>query len=231
MIRPKLYPVQSGTILTANLVNDIINRTEYAADLLRQYKLIAGTKMYVEPRYDGTRISFFKPVKGGAGASESGGVPISITWSTGTMACNLNPWTISQGGRRIRIDAADSANCGGGCIANQSSVAFGTIVTQNNNLNMRIAIAGNVEYESSLFDTLNIRLAGPGYSNQTVASGTGVNAGLGCVMGAPTVTYPVAQPLPLNKLSTYTIRVDFNTQDNRFHVNLFYETLLSFFLR
>lgn len=65
MIRPRLPKVASGTRLTTNLVNGIINRTEYAADLLRQYKLIAGTEMYVEPHYDGTRVSYFYPVGGG----------------------------------------------------------------------------------------------------------------------------------------------------------------------
>lgn len=65
MIRPRLSKVASGTRLTTDLVNDIINRTEYAADLLRQYKLIAGTEMYIEPHYDGTRVSYFSPVGGG----------------------------------------------------------------------------------------------------------------------------------------------------------------------
>ena len=55
----------SGTRLTTDLVNDIINRTEYAADLLRQYKLIAGNQMYIEPHYDGTRVSYLQPVGGG----------------------------------------------------------------------------------------------------------------------------------------------------------------------
>lgn len=66
MIRPRLPKVSSGTRLTTNLVNNIINRTEYAADLLRQYKLVAGTEMYVEPHYDGTRVSYLQPVGGGA---------------------------------------------------------------------------------------------------------------------------------------------------------------------
>ena len=65
MIRPILPKVTSGTRLTTDLVNDIINRTEYAADLLRQYKLIAGNQMYIEPHYDGTRVSYFSPVGGG----------------------------------------------------------------------------------------------------------------------------------------------------------------------
>jgi len=66
MIRPRLSKVASGTRLTTDLVNDIINRTEYAADLLRQYKLTAGNEMYVEPHYDGTRVSYLQPVAGGA---------------------------------------------------------------------------------------------------------------------------------------------------------------------
>ena len=66
MIRPRLSKVASGTRLTTDLVNDIINRTEYAADLLRQYKLTAGNGMYVEPHYDGTRVSYLQPVGGGA---------------------------------------------------------------------------------------------------------------------------------------------------------------------
>ena len=66
MIRPRLPKIASGTRLTTNLVNDIINRTEYAADLLRQYKLVAGNGMYIEPHYDGTRVSYLQPVAGGA---------------------------------------------------------------------------------------------------------------------------------------------------------------------
>jgi len=66
MIRPRLSKVASGATLTTELVNGMINRTEYAADLLRQYKLTAGTDMYVEPHYDGTRVSYLQPVAGGA---------------------------------------------------------------------------------------------------------------------------------------------------------------------
>ena len=66
MIRPRLPKLASGTRLTTDLINGIINRTEYAADLLRQYKLVAGNGMYVEPHYDGTRVSYYYPVGGGA---------------------------------------------------------------------------------------------------------------------------------------------------------------------
>ena len=66
MIAPKIPLVRDGQILSTNLVNSMIGRIEYAADLLRQYKLIAGNEMYVEPHFDGTRVSYFQPVGGGA---------------------------------------------------------------------------------------------------------------------------------------------------------------------
>lgn len=81
MIRPRLPKVASGTRLTTNLVNDIINRTEYAADLLRQYKLAAGNGMYVEPHYDGTRVSYLQPVAGGATPAQPISPPYRIVGS------------------------------------------------------------------------------------------------------------------------------------------------------
>jgi hypothetical protein len=66
MIAPQIQFVRDGQILSTNLVNSMIGRIEYAADLLRQYKLIAGDEMYVEPHFDGTRVSYFYPVAGGA---------------------------------------------------------------------------------------------------------------------------------------------------------------------
>lgn len=70
MIAPRIPLVRDGQILSTDLVNSIIARTEYAADLLRQYKLIAGDEMYVEPHFDGTRVSYFQPVAGGATPSQ-----------------------------------------------------------------------------------------------------------------------------------------------------------------
>ena len=66
MIAPRIPLAQNGQILTANLVNHIIARTEYAARLLREYRCVAGTDMFVEPHYDGTRVSYLQPVGGGA---------------------------------------------------------------------------------------------------------------------------------------------------------------------
>ena len=43
--------------MSVELVNGLIKRTEYAADLLRQYKCVAGTDISVVQEYDGTTIS------------------------------------------------------------------------------------------------------------------------------------------------------------------------------
>ncbi|NDD53752.1 hypothetical protein EBZ39_07720 [bacterium] len=65
MIRPRVGKANDGQIMSIELINGMIARTEYAADLLRQYKLVAGNAMYVEPHFDGTRVSYNQPVKGG----------------------------------------------------------------------------------------------------------------------------------------------------------------------
>ena len=67
MIAPKVSPVKDGQILSTNLVNSMIARIEYAADLLRQYKCISGgEEIYIEPHFDGTRVSYVQQVAGGA---------------------------------------------------------------------------------------------------------------------------------------------------------------------
>ena len=67
MIAPKVPLVRDGQILSTNLVNSMIGRIEYAAELLRQYKCISGEEeIYVEPHFDGTRVSYLQQVAGGA---------------------------------------------------------------------------------------------------------------------------------------------------------------------
>lgn len=65
MIYPRLDKVRNGQRMSVELVNGLIKRTEYAADLLRQYKPLAGTDISIAQRYDGTTISR------GAAAAES----------------------------------------------------------------------------------------------------------------------------------------------------------------
>ena len=56
MIYPRLNRVRNGQRLSVELVNGLIKRTEYAGDLLRQYKCVAGTDISVVQEYDGTTI-------------------------------------------------------------------------------------------------------------------------------------------------------------------------------
>ena len=79
MIAPKVPLVRDGQILSTNLVNSMIGRIEYAADLLRQYKLVAGDEMYIEPHFDGTRVSYLQPVAGGVTPPTK---TYSIPWNT-----------------------------------------------------------------------------------------------------------------------------------------------------
>ena len=58
MIYPRLNRARNGQRLSVGLVNGLIKRTEYAADLLQQYKLLAGTNTEVEQSYDGTVVSY-----------------------------------------------------------------------------------------------------------------------------------------------------------------------------
>lgn len=57
MIYPRLNRVRNGQRMSVELVNGLIKRTEYAADLLRQYKTIAGDDIAIEQQPDGRRIS------------------------------------------------------------------------------------------------------------------------------------------------------------------------------
>jgi len=57
MIRPPLPRVSEGQILDLNLTNQIIQRTEYAADLLRQYRPLAGENIGVSQEQYGRRLS------------------------------------------------------------------------------------------------------------------------------------------------------------------------------
>jgi hypothetical protein len=99
MIREKLSNLSSGNIITVDLINRIINRIEYAAGLLAQYKTVAGSQIYVEPHFDGTRISFDRPVGGGSQPSFRGGnAPFpNPNWPLPAVLINYNDFTLTYG--------------------------------------------------------------------------------------------------------------------------------------
>jgi hypothetical protein len=71
-IVPAIRPIRSGKILDTNLLNHMIQRTEYGADLLAQYKMLAGTNMFVEQASGGLSVSYLTAVAGGAGTGSGG---------------------------------------------------------------------------------------------------------------------------------------------------------------
>lgn len=60
MIRPPLPRARDGDVLGLGLMNGIINRVEYAADLLRQGKPLAGNNIAVQENYNGSLISYIE---------------------------------------------------------------------------------------------------------------------------------------------------------------------------
>ena len=57
MIYPRLEKIRNDQRMSVELVNGLIKRTEYAADLLRQYKLVAGSGIDIQDSSGATTIS------------------------------------------------------------------------------------------------------------------------------------------------------------------------------
>jgi len=66
-IVPPIRPIRDGKILDVNLINQIINRTEYGAELLARYKMVAGSNIFVEQAGNGLGVSYLTALAGGAG--------------------------------------------------------------------------------------------------------------------------------------------------------------------
>lgn len=235
MIRPKLQRVASGTRLTTDLVNAIINRTEYAADILRQYKLIAGNQMYVEPHYDGTRVSYYYPVGGGATPKGSpitippnnSYTPFNLTWSVAGNACIQNPWVISNSGYSIRVNIADSENCGGNCSIQQAASAQTLFNTGNDILDLYISGSGIVEQHTLGYDGLNVSVVA-GTFNKRVLRLDSPGGGLQCIMGPARETYLVNSPYRIPANTNCNIILEMNTGDNLFHVGAYFNININF---
>jgi len=66
-IVPPIRPIRDGKILDVNLINHIIQRTEYGAELLARYKMVAGLNIFVEQAGNGLGVSYLTALAGGAG--------------------------------------------------------------------------------------------------------------------------------------------------------------------
>jgi hypothetical protein len=83
-IIPPIRPIRDGKILDTNLINHIIQRTEYGAELLSRYKMVAGSNMFVEQAGNGLGVSYLTALAGGAGTGSGGAGTGSGGAGTGT---------------------------------------------------------------------------------------------------------------------------------------------------
>jgi hypothetical protein len=83
-IVPPIRPIRDGKILDVNLINQIINRTEYGAELLARYKMVAGSNIFVEQAGNGLGVSYLTALAGGAGTGSGGAGTGSGGAGTGT---------------------------------------------------------------------------------------------------------------------------------------------------
>jgi hypothetical protein len=115
---PRIPPVSDGQRLNFGLVNHIIKRTEYAAELLRKYKCVAGDDMFVEPHYDGTRVSYLQAVGGGVKPQpiETGKMFIGIAASTGALRSvqTINNFVVKNTLAVLDPPLGGATNLGGG---------------------------------------------------------------------------------------------------------------------
>jgi hypothetical protein len=83
-IVPPIRPIRDGKILDVNLINHIIQRTEYGAELLSRYKMVAGSNIFVEQAGNGLGVSYLTALAGGAGTGSGGAGTGSGGAGTGT---------------------------------------------------------------------------------------------------------------------------------------------------
>lgn len=91
---PRIPEVRDGQILSTNLVNHIIRRTEYAAGLLAEYKMIAGDSISLEQQFDGTRVNaeLVEAAKFNiVGTATVGGVNIGFLYNGSTFTDIIYP--------------------------------------------------------------------------------------------------------------------------------------------
>ena len=142
-----------------------------------------------------------------------------ITWDTSIYSGqnNGNPWTVSNGGSRLRVDLEDSANCGGANSNTQSGTATATIEVVGADVALGLAFSGIAERQDTGYENISFYLDG-----NLVASATSPGGNLGCEMAAAVVTYHVAPPYILTA-GLHTLEVNFSSGDPLYHVSSYYQ--------
>lgn len=151
---------------------------------------------------------------------------VSINWSLSQSGVSAPyGWNISNGGRTIRFDVQNSADCGGPNGNIQSGVATATLGAPSR-FNMNVSLTGLAERQDSGYENMTLRL-----NNTNIVSSTSPGGNQGCASGGPVVqSILVPGPYFLAKNSVNSFRLTFTTADEFFHVNCFYQCNLAFTL-
>jgi hypothetical protein len=148
----------------------------------------------------------------------------NLSWNTtqSGLVAGAGGWVISDQGRTIRFNVQNSANCGGSNSGTQSGVATATISTTERVL-LGVNLTGQGELQDSGFERMTLTLNG-----QQIKTATSQDQNQGCATGPVIQTEIRPSPYFLEKGSVNTFRLDFTTADGLFHVNAFYECILTF---
>jgi hypothetical protein len=143
----------------------------------------------------------------------------NITWDTSVYygQNNGNPWTVSNGGSRLRFDLEDSENCGGSNNNTQSGTATATIAVVGSEVELDFSFSGIGELQLSGFENIFFYL-----DENLIASATSAGGELGCEMGEIVAEFFVEPPYILTE-GEHTLRVEFDSADELFHVGSYYQ--------
>jgi hypothetical protein len=161
-------------------------------------------------------------------SKNSSTIPLAVSWSlsqtnTGSFG---GGWVVSNGGRTIRFNVENSANCGGPNGSQQFGTATATILGGTSGYRFVPSMVGFGERQDTGFDQMTLYFNG-GF----IVQGDAPGGKLGCVTAAPVVQTPSSIPFQtIAPGSTNTFTCYFDTVDGLYHVNSYYELQLAFYL-
>jgi hypothetical protein len=161
-------------------------------------------------------------------SKNSSTVPLTVTWSLSqtNTGSNGGGWVVSNGGRTIRFNVENSANCGGPNGAQQYGTATATILGGSAGYRFVPSMVGFGERQDTGYDQMSLY-----FNGSLIVQGDAPGGGAGCATAAPVVQTPSSIPFQTIGVGTSnTFTCYFDTVDGLYHVNSYYELQLSFYL-
>lgn len=155
-------------------------------------------------------------------------VNLTVFWATSQAGIILSPqqggWSITNGGRRIRFNIQDSANCGGPNANIQRGIATATIVTSSVAYKFNPTLTGFGEAQDPNFENMYLFLNG-----DLIRRATSVGGNLLCSPSVPVnqiIEIPGPYIIPAYTTATFELR--FTTSDPYYHIDAYYELDMTF---